>query len=222
MGTNRYFGWSEKKRRGFIYDLALVASESATPMGASTSIKWHQKSGLGINPFEDAITKIFESFSKELSVHFNGFDGKALFIFDRCDDKNWILPLHKVHSVFAEKDPRIGGLTFEDDKDPKHSALQAADLLSYSFRQQAERCLESGTIEVPLKLLHVILMRNIDPALRDLLPAFWHKFVVAMIEDEKIHKEKWAKAGHPREVYYPERHFNFERYGFKKTNPDAV
>ena len=53
---------------------------------------------------------------------------------------NGLLPLQKIHKDFLPLEiTRIGGLTFEDDKDPKHLPLQAADLTSYIFRQYTER-----------------------------------------------------------------------------------
>ena len=50
-----YYGWSEKKHDGFLYDLAFLVSESAIPTGGLFSAKRNRELNLGNNPFEITI-----------------------------------------------------------------------------------------------------------------------------------------------------------------------
>jgi len=137
--------------------------------------------------------------------HFPGFSDKVSFIFDRCDDKDWIVPIHKVHCDFSAKDPRIGGLAFEDDKEVL--PLQAADLLAYSFHQNATRYINDGEkITNPLRSLDLILNRNLEPKFRKLSNPAWRVTVDCIREDEK----KYMKDN--RGKYYPTEHFKVKDY----------
>ena len=218
---NAYYGWSERKRHEFLYDLAFQASDSAVPVGGASNAKHLHMTGA--NAFENSITSFFESSMDELNRHWPEYNGKLLFIFDGCKNRKILVPLHKVHSLFALKDQRIGGLVFEDDTDPIHYPLQAADLLAYSFRQQVERFYTSGTKEFPeLRLLDFILTRNMSIKLRRIPKPQWNRLVHLLREDEKRHKKLWTKQGQPPKPYFPYEHFPFEKYGYQHTKPDAV
>jgi hypothetical protein len=221
--SSPYYGWSEKKRHRFLYKLAIQTSESAVPIGGACGARRNYKLGLTTNPFEIAINNFFESLLFELELHWPKFDGKVLIVLDSCRDEKWLVPLGKVHSNFAAKDIRIGGLTFEDDKDPLHLPLQAADLSSYVFRQQAKRFIESEGKEEPnLRVLHLILSRNMNVKLRQMKNTEWDRFIHLMCEDEEKKMAIWKKEGKINQKYYPHEHFPFEEYGIKRPKRNSV
>lgn len=209
--SSPYYGWSYKKRDGFLYELALLASDSAIPMGGFFSAKRNRELNLEKNPFEVTIIKFFESLLTELDIHFPNYQGKVLLVLDSCEDEKWLAAINSIYASFAAKDERFGGLTFEDDKDPKHLPLQAADLYSYVSRQLAEKVYEEGKIQ-PFRLLDFMLNRNMNPKMRNLNPIAWERLVRLMREDQKRQKALWASQGNPRKQYYPEEHFPFEKY----------
>src|ERR1039457_1814144 len=206
--SSPYYGWTDKKRHGFLYDLAIQISESAVPIGGACGAKRNYNLGLLGNPYEIAIRNFFESLIYELNLHWPTYDGKVLLILDYSGDEKWLLPIHKIHSEYLLKDKRIGGLTFEDDKDEKHLPLQAADLTSYIFRQYAERFVENeGKVTPPLRVLDIILNRNLNVELRQMKNTKWDKFVNLVCEDEKRQTAIWKKEGKLNQKYHPEIHF---------------
>src|SRR5258708_4700287 len=70
---NAYYGWSDKKRDSFLYDLALLASESAVPIGAAFNAKRNHESGSQNNPFENAIIILFDDLKIKLDRHWPNF-----------------------------------------------------------------------------------------------------------------------------------------------------
>ncbi|MFZ1071891.1 MAG: hypothetical protein WAO21_00510 [Verrucomicrobiia bacterium] len=221
--SSPYYGWSEKKRHGFLYDLAIQTSESAIPIGGAYPAKRNYNLGLPGNAFEIAIVNFYESCLFELDLHWPKYDGKVLFVLDHCDDDRWVVPLHKVHANYSAKDSRIGGLTFEDDKDPLHLPLQAADLTSYIFRQYAESFVNNeGKEAPPLRVLDLIINRNLEIGLRQTNMATWDKIIRLICEDEKRQMAIWKKEGKQNQKYYPDKHFPFEKYGFNPPTRNAI
>src|SRR5450631_2389357 len=90
-----------------------------------------------------------------------------LIILDHCDKKEWTTPLHQIYAEYRAKDSRIGGLSFEDDKDPMHLALQAADLSSMHFRNSARQYVETEGSRLDVTLVDFILSKNQDVQFRD-------------------------------------------------------
>ena len=205
---NAYYGWNKKKRHKFLYDLAYLCSESAVPEGTVFDVRNHLASQITDNPIETSVVNFFKAFQIGMNRHFPGFDGKVLFIFDKCNDKDWIAPIHKVHSDFSSRDTRIGGLSFEDDKDPMHCPLQAADLLAYSFHQNMNEFMAGDKKgSPPLRSLDFILQRNLEPKLRQLDNKAWSATIHCMREDEKIFMKQ-----HPGTKYNPAEHFKIQTY----------
>jgi hypothetical protein len=203
-----YYGWSKKKRHKFLYDLAFLCSESAVPEGTVFDVRNHLSSLSTDNPIETSLVNFFKSFRIGMDRHFRGFDGKVLFIFDKCKDKDWIVPIHKVHSEFSDLDPRIGGLTFEDDEDSKFCPLQAADLLAYSFHQNMIKFMAGDKKGgPPLRSLDFILQRNLEPKLRQLDNNAWRATIDCMREDEKTFMKQ-----NPGLKYNPAEHFKIQTY----------
>jgi hypothetical protein len=149
-----------------------------------------------------------------LDTHWPNYTGRILFVFDRCEDERWVDPLHKVHEAFAKEDARFGGcLTFEDDRDPLHLPLQAADLYAYASRQYAERQMPNpGSVE-PMRVLDFILNKNLYVSRKLAISAFaWSLTVKLIRKDQKKQKAEWAKRGTPKRQYYPEQHFPIHEY----------
>ncbi len=222
-GPNPYLKWEKEKRRDFLYDLATLASESAVPIGGGAGAKRMHELKIEGNPYERAITKFFEDFLIKLDRHWRNYTGRILFVLDKSDENAiWWNPVHKVHSAFSKLDARIGGLTFEDDKDPLHLPLQAADLLAYSIRQQIERVYKSQGIIPEPRVLDFILSKNTSLQTRQIPDSEWKYLVRLIREDEIRKKEQWEKDGNMTQKYFPMIHFPFENHGYKITTGNAV
>lgn len=216
--SSPYHGWSEEKRDSFLYDLAYLCSDSAVPIGGCYHAKLHHQQCLEGNAFEHTIDAFFHDLGQTIEDHWPRYGGKVEFVFDKCDDERWNIPLQKMHAKYALNDARLNDeLVFADDKDPKHLPLQAADLYAYAMRQHARRQLErriSGDQSLePMRVLDYMLNRNLDPSRRQWLPIVWKKVVQLVREDQKRQKAAWAKAGESKKQYYPDQHFPYEKYG---------
>jgi hypothetical protein len=205
----------------------LLCSESAVPVGGCYHAQFHHQKALEGNPFESTVDGFFRDLGQTIDDHWPNYRGLVLFVFDRCDDERWSVPLRKIHAQYAQKDSRFdGAIAFENDLDPKHLPLQAADLYAYALRQHAKRQLDrrlagDESLE-PMRVLDYILNRNLDPSRRRWLPAAWKKTVQLIREDQKRQKALWAKTGHPKKQYYPKEHFPFEKYGIQRQTEKPV
>lgn len=218
--TSPYHGWSEKRRDGFLYDLAFLCSESAVPIGGCYHAKYHHEHSLEGNPFENVADGFFNDLVTGLDIHWPSYKGKVLLIFDRCEDQRWLTPLRRVHAKYAKQDSRFEDeISFESDTDPQHVPLQAADLYAYAVRQHAKRQIErriAGDDSLqPLRVLDYILNKNLDPRRRLWHLAAWKLTVRLIREHQTKQKAEWARAGNPTKPYYPEQHFPYEKYGIK-------
>jgi hypothetical protein len=208
-----YYGWSKSKRREFLHDLAFVAGLSAIPTGGASHAEKNRSLGNSKTPFDEVITIFFEGLCSSLDTNWPGFGGKVRLVFDQCkQNKEWLSVLRRIHSHFAEKDSRIGGLTFEDDRDRRYTALQSADLLAYTFCQHVKRHIGSNGEETVIRVINFILYKNMDVRLRRMGKDAWADFVKCMREDEIIQKAKWSKEGDRERIYDPDKHFNFDKY----------
>jgi hypothetical protein len=215
--SSPYYGWSEKKRDKFLYDLAFLAGEAAVPVGGYYNAKQHHMLGLKGDSFQNAIIMLFEDLIVALEARWPRFDGKMLFVFDQCEDRSRVASIQNTHALFLKRDPRLdGGLTFENDKDPLHLALQAADLYAYASRQYVERQMANPSAIEPPRLLDVILNKNLDAQKRFPTTSFaWDVMLRLFRKDQIGQKAIWAKEGMPGKAYYPEVHFPFRKYGIK-------
>jgi len=202
---NAYYGWSKKKRHEFLYDLAYLCSKSGVAEGTLFDVRGHISSKSTDDPIETSVVNLFKSFQMGMDSKWPGFDGKVLFVFDKCDDKDWTVPINKVHARFSALDPRIGGLAFEDDKD--YLPLQAADLLAYSFHQNAKRFVDNNKTIPPLRSLDFILNRSSNPGLRNLDNSYWRAVIDCIREDERQFMKQF-----PDQKYNPEKQFDLKKY----------
>jgi hypothetical protein len=216
---NAYYNWSEKKRDKFLLDLAVLASEVAIPVGGSFSRLGKEKTETKEKRWENSLNKFFEDLNHVLSEVWPDYAGKILFVFDRCQDKKKLISIHTVHGTFADRDSRLGGLTFEDDKDPMHLPLQAADLCSYVERQYVEKLREEDEkIKAPEpRMLDMILFRNRHEKLRRLSTRQWKLFINEVRNHRERQLAEWKRRG-IKLVYYPNKHFPWEKYGNKNRN----
>ena len=210
--SSPYYGWSEKQREGFLYDLALSAGETAVPIGSCYDAKLHYEKGGTGNTCEIAIRLFYKAFFQALDAHWPGFDGQVLFVFDENDNvQKWATPILRAHKAWQAIDGRLGGVSFEDDL--RCPPLQAADMYAYSLRQQGERYMIGGHARQQHRALDFILGKNTNPLNRKLMPIRWRRLVKAILDDRKRQKAIWAKQGKPKTEYYPQLHFDFKPWG---------
>lgn len=205
-----YYGWSDEKRRHFIFRLAMIIGESAVPSGGAYAIERNTKLGIEKNPFAEAINAFYKSTIDILDKHWPEYDGRILFIFDKCDKREWTVPLHEIHAEFRSKDSRIGAIAFADDRNPEHLALQAADFSGIHFRNVARQYVETEGHEVDIGIIDFLVNKNVDVMFRNLPRAKTKKLIEEMREHETYARSKGFKG-----AYYPLQHFPFEEYGYK-------
>jgi hypothetical protein len=219
---SQYYGWSKEKRKNFIYRLAMLTGESAVPVGGGSRVERKFDSGANLNPFEQAIRNFYESTIKMLNLHWPKYDGKVLIILDNCDEKEWTGPLHQIHTEYKNKDSRIGGLSFEDDKDPLHCGLQAADLSTMHFRNGANQYIDTPEGElIDASLIDFIVHKNQDLDFRSLDKKKYEKLIFDIRDHEATQTALWRQQG-IKKTYYPLENFPFEKYGYKKQNQSRV
>jgi len=214
-----YYNWSEDKRDGFLYELALLASETAVPIGGYSNAKLYHQINWEGDVYEIAIQQFFRDFYAALNSHWPNFGGKLFFVFDSCRDEKLLAPIRKSYEYLQKQDVRFGGLFFQDDK--LHPPLQAADLYAYAFRQYVEKRTANPDVVPKMRLLDVILNKNLDVTRKmGIGTPGWHYVVNLVREHQKRQKAEWAKQGDPKKQYYPEEHFPFHEYrnSFRKRS----
>lgn len=126
-----YYGWTDEKRRDFLFELAMLVGETAVPTGGAFATEYNKKIGNNADPFETTIRAFYDSTLNILKMHWPEYTGRVLFIFDNCNERKWTGPLHEIHAEYRDKSQRVGAIAFGDDKkDPEHIALQAAGRLA--------------------------------------------------------------------------------------------
>ncbi len=71
-----------------------------------------------------------------------------------------------IHAEYRDMDKRIGGISFESDKDPEHLALQAADLSAIHFRNSARDYIETDGAHINQRHIMFIKIRIASAALK--------------------------------------------------------
>jgi hypothetical protein len=215
-----YHNWSAKKRDKFLHELAFLASERATPVGGFMSKMRMRDQNLSGDVYEIAARKLFEDVQRVLDTFWPNYNGKVLFVFDEIPNKRQWNAVHEARNSF-KTEPRFGGLTFEDDKDPLHTPLQVADLCAFVQRQYTEKIYGGEGILPPLRTLDFILLRNRNQRLRSFSLDKWSIAVNLIINHERATIAAWKKQG-IKQKYYPEKHFPFEKYATKLKASRAV
>jgi len=221
---SQYYKMNLQDRDDLFYDLAMVTSENLVPVGGSYPIRLHVEKTIEGNPVEFLIAAFFNDIREAISAHWpeiNGsdFSSKALLIFDKTTDKKWKKDVLKVYDFFSERDARIGGLTFEDDEDPKHIGLQAADFLSAIYRQAAEMESVTGKRQ-EYRIIDLIFFRNLREKdhpwnMSRIHPSVFKLMIDLFRMEEKKTKKEWAARGIKNKIYYVTEHFPFDKYKLK-------
>jgi hypothetical protein len=224
--TNPYRTWSEDKIRDFRYDLAMVAGSGAIPVGGLFWAEKHHALGNEGDAHKLAMQMFFNGFCEAMNLRKIGGVDKVLFIFDMNQKKEWVASLWEVYNEFKKKNPNFGGLTFEDDKDPSHLGLQAADLFASSCHNRGPDFMRNKQNANPPRIIDIILNRfspkeTFDKALETLPDLAFRVMIDVLRKHEIIQKREWKKQGLRNQEYLPTLHFPFEKYGIK-TKPSAV
>jgi hypothetical protein len=170
-----YYGWPDEKRRDFLFELAMLVGESAIPTGGMYPTTHNKKIGINNKPFDATINAFFNSTLVTLNMHWPEYDGRVHFIFDEAKNKReWTGPLTEIHKKFRDKDSRIGGISFGNDKkDPEHIALQAADFSAIHLRNETLEyvTVHGGSVSggiFDMGIIDFIVSKNVDPMFRNL------------------------------------------------------
>lgn len=205
-----YYGWPDEKRRHFMFRLATLVGDSAVPTGGSYPTEYNKKIGINNKPFDATISAFYGSTLTMLNLHWPNYEGRVSFIFDKCNRKEWTGPLVAVHENFKGKDPRIGPISFEDDKDPCHLALQAADLSAIHLRNHSRGYVEASGDIFDIGIIDFIISKNMDVQFRNLPKDKINKLHNEMKADEALQRRNGFTG-----PYIPLKHFDFEKHGYK-------
>jgi hypothetical protein len=226
---NPYDQWNNITHYAFACELASLIGEVALPAGGASNAKRVSELMPEDNPWKKSVEAFYRNVIVQLNKHWPNFKGRVMFIHHECGDKTIKNTIDEVHS--SQTDPRIGQLTFakkinnpdgtKSDDPVLCFQLQAADLFAGLMKQQAQRVWESDDFSKPEpRTLDFLISGKSEYCVGiDLLR--WRFFTKSLIEDEKIKKSMWEKAG-IKQKYYPLIHFDFEKYGFKITRENAV
>jgi hypothetical protein len=206
-----YYGWPISKRKKFIFKLAMLVGESAVPTGGMYPTTHNKKIGINNKPFDSAIDAFYRSTLVTLDSHWRNYTGQVLFVFDKSNNRKWTEPLIEIHRKFMDKDPRIEDIEFEDDKNPSHLALQAADLSAIHLRNETREYVAAGGGIFDMGIIDFIVSKNIDPQFRSVPKEMVAKIIGDMRKDEAL-KRRNGFTG----AYIPIKHFDFKKYGYPK------
>jgi hypothetical protein len=127
------------------------------------------------NPPAGAVWMFYETALRQIKKQWPLARGPIAFCFDRTDNREWLMEAQLIHCEFehayAKKLPRIGGISFEDKKQPENYGLQAADLYAGRLRELARLSLKYDQAQdMPLTQLDSILFGRFSvKSMRDVL-----------------------------------------------------
>lgn len=212
-----YRTWSMEKKQGFIFELAMLISESIVPVGGASPAKHHYDLGTGIDPFEQTADNFFKSLICMLDVHWPRYSGSVALFIEKSGNTRWTVPLAKVHREYQGKDSRIGALVFPKKGDPLHSeGLQAADLSSKIFRDEAKEYFNNDE-KLSAGVLDFILGKNQDPFFRAFERRKWRWLAGELRKHELETVASWRRQG-IKMKYEPLKLFPWKQYGFQKPD----
>jgi hypothetical protein len=222
-----YSGWSDEKTDDFIHDLAILLSRTAVPVGGFANVTKFKG-----DPIKHAFVKLFDELTDILDTHWPGFNEPVTFFFSAQEkNKIWAAMLHEVFMECQKKDSRIFEYGFKSPKCGNgRQALQAADMMAFLARQQAEKYFTEDSAKAtvqPKRILDHILMKNLrgvahpkrQYSLADWEQQPFEKLVSQMRQHQKERKAEWAKQGLKGKIYYPELEFPWEKYGYEIVRP---
>ena len=165
---NPYRGWSKSQAEDFLLDCARVAAAgNRLSLGVDFDTRGYSQSTIPEhlkmdNPPAGAVWMFYETAMRQIKRHWPTARGPIVFCFDQTDNQEWLTEAHLVHSEFKrayeKKLPRIGGISFEDKKQPENYGLQAADLYAGRLRELARLILKYDPAQdMPLTELDSVL-----------------------------------------------------------------
>jgi hypothetical protein len=218
-----YCNWDDERRDNFFYDLALAIPDELIPVAGAYNAGLHDESDAKGDPDKLLFGTFFNDVRDAISTHWPTFTGKNFedkieFLFDHTDKKKWRESLHVVHDFFSKRDSRFGELSFQNDKDPNHFGLQAADLLAGIYRQAEQNKLKEGGRLQLYRIVDLILFRNLFPKDHPLnlwncgmSPAAFRFMIEQFRIDEKKRKREWLRTGKTNQPYLPLQHYRYPK-----------
>lgn len=125
--------------------------------------------------------------------------------------------MHEIHDLAKAKDPRIGGILFEDDEDPFHIALQGADLSAIHLIYSTRGYIEAGGGVFNMGILDFIVSKNLHVDFRNLPKEKTKKLIDNMRYDEALQRRHGFTG-----PYVPLNHFDFKKYGYQTPGANAL
>ena len=150
-----YYGWNDRKRREFIFELAAVAGNQV-PVGSYINLKEFVATGETGHPHPHVFDCFFKNVQSALSLHWPGNTDPITFFLDQNSQRGWKHAFMDEFSKWHQKNPRFHTHGYVNSKE---LPIQAADLLCYIVRKGALKRLESGKPK-DATLLEEFLYRN--------------------------------------------------------------
>jgi hypothetical protein len=210
-----FHGWSDDRADDFIHDMAIVASSGPVPFGGYVSIKALYGGRIDKKAHHGSYAKgfeqFFDDFSSMMDRNFPNQKSKTSFFFDDNENDDWISILNSEIKKARRKDHRIGKFSFTDAKSEWGIPCQAADLLAYVNRQQAETAYERGYHQ-QTRLLDFIISRHGFPKdnprsmYASYTDAEWETLINMLRADKKLKYTRDVARGLQRQQYYPFQH----------------
>lgn len=178
---NPYRGWSKSQAEDFLLDCARVATAgNRLPVGVDFDTRGYSQSTIPehlklAHPPAGAVWMFYETAMRQIKRKWPTARGPIVFCFDQTDNQEWLTEAHLVHRDFErayeKKLPRIGGISFEDKKQPENYGLQAADLYAGRLRELARFILKYNPAkDMPLTELDRVLFGRLGvKSMREIL-----------------------------------------------------
>jgi hypothetical protein len=158
---NPYYGWDAKCLNEFLYTLAKIAGRgNKVPIAGMIRTEVFHKIRdqlkvenpdhieMGNDPFKFSMGQFFQVYHHETWLRWGNFRAPVTFCFDQSYDPKWTGALREVYAAFASNDSRMTQkIVFADKKQMPNLPLQAADMLAYRLRQNADK-LDDGTYNI--------------------------------------------------------------------------
>jgi hypothetical protein len=172
FSKNPYAKWSLKTIDGFLYELAeIVGSGNKVIVGGwietrnihkakmAGQVPPHLKAAAD-DPYAWLLHNFFTNVANDIVSGWPDWNELVSFFFDCNDDGKWVSWVAKAHHFAKKKETRFGELAFVNKKNPPHLPLQAADMISYRFRQLSENYHNNCLQYDPLPALDKFMMKS--------------------------------------------------------------
>jgi hypothetical protein len=154
--SSPYYGWSERKRWEFIFELAAAAGNQV-PVGGMINLKEYVATGEIGPPYVHAFDTFFKNVQHALSVHWPENTDPITFVLDQNSQSGWRHAFMDEFDKWKQINPKLKDHAYAVSRDKP--PLQAADLLCSTVRRGALKRLEIGKPK-DATLLEEFLYRN--------------------------------------------------------------